>query len=65
MKHSHDLTTGPLTTHFRTLAVPAAIGMVFNTLYNVVDVFFQNFMFVLMIFRSKVRVEKNGARQKS
>ena len=40
MKHSHDLTTGPLTTHFRTLAVPAAIGMVFNTLYNVVDVFF-------------------------
>ena len=40
MKHSHDLTTGPLATHFRTLAVPAAIGMVFNTLYNVVDVFF-------------------------
>ena len=40
MIHSHDLTTGPLATHFRTLAVPAAIGMVFNTLYNVVDVFF-------------------------
>ena len=40
MKHSHDLTSGPLATHFRTLAVPAAIGMVFNTLYNVVDVFF-------------------------
>lgn len=40
MKHSHDLTTGPLATHFRTLAVPAAIGMVFSTLYNVVDVFF-------------------------
>ena len=40
MRHSHDLTTGPLATHFRTLAVPAAIGMVFSTLYNVVDVFF-------------------------
>ena len=40
MKHSHDLTTGPLSAHFRTLAVPAAIGMVFSTLYNVVDVFF-------------------------
>lgn len=26
--------------HFRRLAVPAAIGMVFTTLYNVVDVFF-------------------------
>ena len=40
MKHSHDLTTGPLALHYRKLAVPAAIGMVFNTLYNVVDVFF-------------------------
>jgi len=40
MKHSHDLTTGPLAQHFRKLAVPAAIGMVFSTLYNVVDVFF-------------------------
>ncbi len=40
MKHSHDLTTGPLAKHFRTLAVPAAVGMVFSTLYNVVDVFF-------------------------
>ena len=40
MKHSHDLTTGPLALHYRKLAVPAAIGMVFSTLYNVVDVFF-------------------------
>ena len=40
MKYSHDLTTGPLAKHFRTLAVPAAVGMVFSTLYNVVDVFF-------------------------
>lgn len=40
MKHSHDLTTGPLALHFRKLAVPAAIGMIFSTLYNAVDVFF-------------------------
>ena len=40
MTHSHDLTTGPLALHYRKLAVPAAIGMVFSTLYNVVDVFF-------------------------
>ena len=35
-----DLTDGPISGHFRTLAVPAAIGMLFNTLYNVVDMFF-------------------------
>ena len=35
-----DLTDGPINGHFRTLAVPAAIGMLFNTLYNVVDMFF-------------------------
>lgn len=40
MKHSHDLTVGPLARHFLKLAVPAAIGLVFSTLYNVVDVFF-------------------------
>jgi Na+-driven multidrug efflux pump len=40
MTRSHDLTTGPLAGHFLRLAVPAAIGMVFSTLYNVVDVFF-------------------------
>ena len=26
--------------HFRTLAIPAALGMVFNTLYNMVDIYF-------------------------
>ena len=36
----HDLTTGPLSGHFRRLAVPAAIGMLFSTLYNVVDTFY-------------------------
>lgn len=35
-----DLTTGPIAGHFRTLAVPAAMGMLFSTLYNVVDVYF-------------------------
>lgn len=36
----HDLTEGPISGHFRTLAVPAAMGMLFSTLYNVVDVYF-------------------------
>ncbi|MEM6738858.1 MAG: MATE family efflux transporter [Pseudomonadota bacterium] len=36
---SVDLTTGPISSHFRTLAIPAALGMVFNTLYNMVDMF--------------------------
>ena len=35
-----DLTTGAVGVHFRALAIPAAIGMLFNTLYNVVDMFF-------------------------
>ena len=35
-----DLTTGPISGHFRALAVPAAMGMLFSTLYNVVDVYF-------------------------
>ncbi|WP_166417846.1 MATE family efflux transporter [Cochlodiniinecator piscidefendens] len=39
-KRTTDLTTGPISSHFKTLAIPAAIGMLFNTLYNVVDIFF-------------------------
>ncbi|MEX0283299.1 MAG: MATE family efflux transporter [Paracoccaceae bacterium] len=35
-----DLTKGPIGTHFRTLAIPAALGMFFNTAYNIVDIFF-------------------------
>lgn len=35
-----DLTTGPISQHFRKLAIPAAFGMLFATLYNVVDVYF-------------------------
>jgi putative MATE family efflux protein len=35
-----DLTQGAISGHFRALAVPAAVGMLFSTLYNVVDVYF-------------------------
>ena len=35
-----DLTLGPISGHFRALAIPAAMGMLFSTLYNVVDVYF-------------------------
>ncbi len=35
-----DLTTGPMALHFKNLAIPAALGMLFTTLYNVVDVYF-------------------------
>jgi len=35
-----DLTTGSMAQHFRALAIPAAFGMLFATLYNVVDVFY-------------------------
>lgn len=40
MSRARDLTTGPISGHFRALAVPMGIGMVFNTLYNVVDTFY-------------------------
>ena len=40
MSRTHDLTKGSIALHFKRLALPAAIGMVFTTLYNVVDVFF-------------------------
>ena len=34
-----DLTRGAMSDHFRNLAIPAAFGMLFSTLYNVVDVY--------------------------
>lgn len=37
---NHDLTRGSIPQHFKSMAVPIAIGMVFNTLYSVVDTFF-------------------------
>ena len=39
-KIDRDLTDGAISGHFRALALPAAIGMLFSTLYNVVDVYF-------------------------
>ncbi len=39
----YDLTEGPLSGHFRRLAVPAALGMLFSTLYNIVDTFYAGF----------------------
>jgi putative MATE family efflux protein len=39
-ENADDLTTGPMARHFRNLAIPAALGMLFSTLYNVVDVFY-------------------------
>jgi len=36
----YDLTAGSIAGHFRRLAIPAALGMLFTTLYNVVDVYF-------------------------
>ena len=40
MSRTRNLSTGSLAEHFLDLAVPAGIGMLFTTLYNVVDVFF-------------------------
>lgn len=38
-----DLTAGPIHGHFRRLAIPAAIGMLFSTLYNIVDTFYAGY----------------------
>jgi len=40
MTHTADLTVGSIPGHFRRMAIPTAIGMVFTTLYNVVDSYF-------------------------
>ena len=40
MSRTRNLSTGSLAEHFLHLAVPAGIGMLFTTLYNVVDMFF-------------------------
>ena len=39
-RREYDLTEGPMSGHFWRLAVPAAMVMLFATLYNVVDVFY-------------------------
>ena len=35
-----DLTMGSVSNHLRRLAIPAATGMLFHTLYNIVDIYF-------------------------
>ena len=40
MPRTRNLSTGNLAGHLMQLAIPAGIGMLFTTLYNVVDVFF-------------------------
>ena len=40
MSRTRNLSTGSLAEHLLHLAVPAGIGMLFTTLYNIVDVFF-------------------------
>jgi len=36
----HDLTEGPITSHVVKLAVPIAVGMLFQTLYFLIDLYF-------------------------
>lgn len=40
MRPARNLREGPIAGHFRALAVPTAVGMIFTTLYNVVDVWY-------------------------
>jgi len=40
MTGHRDLTTGPIGSHLLALAIPAAMGMIFNTLYNLTDFWF-------------------------
>ncbi|MEY8827862.1 hypothetical protein AB9K34_05505 [Sedimentitalea sp. XS_ASV28] len=35
-----DLTKGSMAGHFRMLAIPWALEMLFNTLYNIADMYF-------------------------
>ena len=39
-----DLTSGPIVKHLCNLAIPAAVGMLFHTLYNIVDVYFASIL---------------------
>ncbi len=40
MKQHRDLTQGPIGSHLFAMAIPAAMGMIFNTLYNLTDFWF-------------------------
>ncbi len=37
IKSKSDLTTGAIGAHIRRITIPASVGMLFNTLFNVVD----------------------------
>ena len=37
---ANDLTKGNLTKHFKNIGIPASVGFLFNTFYNVVDTFY-------------------------
>jgi Na+-driven multidrug efflux pump len=39
-KHQTDLTSGDIKSHIKRIAIPASIGFLFNTLFNVVDTIF-------------------------
>ena len=39
-----DLTSGSISKHLRILALPAALGMLFHTLYNITDVYFSGLL---------------------
>ena len=39
-EQGHNLTTGPIPVLIRRMAIPASVGMFFNTMYNVVDTYY-------------------------
>ena len=40
MKKDADLTSGKISSHFIRMSLPASIGFIFNTLYNITDTYF-------------------------
>jgi len=40
LERRNDLTRGSIPEHFKNMALPMAVGMIFSTLYNVVDIFY-------------------------
>jgi putative MATE family efflux protein len=40
MSSKTDLTQGPIIEHLKRLAIPSSIGLLFNTLYNIVDTYY-------------------------
>ena len=42
--NDNNLVTGSLNKHFKKIAIPASIGFLFNTLFNVVDTYFAGYL---------------------